>query len=77
MKADTEKSYLILSSKTLKKACFGGSLVDLSSTERFLGIQTDSDLAFGEHISFLYNKVENKINVLSRLLNYMSLDKRR
>ena len=77
MKANTGKSYLILTSKTSKKAYFGRYLVDLSLTKKFLGIETDSDLAFGEHISFLCNKVENKINVLSGLVNYMPFDKGR
>ena len=45
------------------------------STEKLLGIQIDSDLTFDEHISSICNKVAKKINVLSRLVNYMSLDK--
>ena len=36
----------------------------------------DSDLTFDKHISFICNnKVGKKINVLSRLVNYMSFDK--
>ena len=42
-----------------------------------LGIQIDSDPTFDEHISSICNKVGKKINVLSRVANYMSLDKRR
>ena len=77
MKANPKKSHLLLSSKTPKKAYFDGALVESSSTEKFLKIQIDSDLTFDEHISFTCNKVVKKINVLSRLVNYMSFDKRR
>ena len=45
------------------------------STEKLLGIQIDSDLTFDEHISSICNKVAKKINLLSRLVNYMSFDK--
>ena len=50
-------------------------MVESSSIEKLLGIQIDSDLTFDEHISSICNKVGKKINVLSRLVNYMSLDK--
>ena len=53
-------------------------MVESSSTEKLLGIQSDSDLTFDEHISSLYNKVGKNINVRSCLVvNYMSLDKHR
>ena len=77
MKANPEKSHLPLSFKTPKKAYFGGALVESSSTENLLEIQIDSDLTFDEHISSICNKVAKKIDVLSRLVDYMSLDKRR
>ena len=79
MKANPEKSHLLLSSKTpkKKKAYFGGALVESSSTEKLLEIQIDSDLTFDEHISSICNKVGKKINELIHLVNYMSLDKHR
>ena len=77
MKANPEKSHLLLSSKTPKKAYFGGALVESSSTEKLLGIQIHSDLTFDEHISSICNKVGKKINVLIHLVNYMSFDKHR
>ena len=76
MKANREKSHLFLSSKTQKKASFGGALVESNSTEKLLGIQTDFDLTFDEHVTSICNKPGKKINVLSRLVNYMSLDRR-
>ena len=47
-------------SKTPKKAYFSGTLVESSSTEKFLGIQIDSDLTFDEHISSICNKIGKK-----------------
>ena len=64
-------------SKIPKKAYFDGALVESSSTEKLLGIQIDSDLTFDEHISSICKKVGKKINLLSRLVNHMSFDKRR
>ena len=60
MKANTEKSQLLLNCK-LRKNFFGGVLVESSSTKKFLGIQIDSDLTFDEDISSICNKV-GKIN---------------
>ena len=77
MKANPEKSHLLSSSKTPKKAYFGEALVETSLTERLLEIQNDSDLTSDEHISSICNKVGKNINVLNRLVNYMSFDKRR
>ena len=64
-----------LSSKLPKKVYFGGALVKSSSTEKLLGIQIDPDLTFVKHISSICDKVGKKINALSHLVNYMSLDK--
>ena len=61
-----------MSPNILKKAYFGGALVESSSTEKFI----DSDLTFDEHIYSICNKVGKKIYVLSCLANYMSSDKR-
>ena len=63
--------------QTPKKAYFGGTFVESSSSEKLLGSKIDSDLTFEEHISSIRNKLAKKINVLSGLVNYMSLDKRR
>ena len=73
----SEKSHLLLSSETPRKAYIGETFVESSLTEKLLGIQSDSDLNFDEHISSICNKVAKKINVLSRLVNYMSLGNRR
>ena len=44
MNSNPEKSHLLLSSKTPKKAYFGTTLVESSSTEKMLGTQIDSTL---------------------------------
>ena len=73
MKANHEKSHLLLSTKTQKKKAFGGALVESRSAKKLLGISIDFDLTFDEHIS----STCKIINVLNRLGYYMSFDKRR
>ena len=68
MKANPEKSHLLLNSKTSKKVYFGRAFVKPSSTEKLLGIQIDSDLTFDEHISSICNKVAKKIKHSAALL---------
>ena len=72
MKANPEKSHLLLSSKTPKKAYFGRALVESSSTEKLLGITIDSDLTFDEHISSICNEVGKKKLMYSAALLIIS-----
>ena len=61
MKANSEKSHLLLRSKTPKKAYFAGALGESSSTKKLFGIQIDSDLTLTS-IFLLYGtkQVKNK-----------------
>ena len=68
MKATPEKSHLVLSYKAPKKDYFGGALVESCSTEKWLGIQIDSDLTFDEHISSICNKVAKRLMYSTALL---------
>ena len=68
MKANPEKSHLLLSSKTSKKVYFGVAFVKPSTTKKFLGIQIDSDLTFDEHISSICNKVAKRLMYSTALL---------
>ena len=61
--------------KNSEKSLFWWNLVDSNSIEKLLGIHIDSGLTFDEHIFSICNKIGNKINVLSILVNYMSFDK--
>ena len=73
MKSNPEKSHLLLSSKTPKKAYFGAALVESSPTEKYLEFRLI--LTFDEHISSVCNKVGKKNNVFNCFVNYMSFDK--
>ena len=64
MKKKPKKSHL--SSKTPKKAYFGGALAERSSTEKLLEIQIDSDFTFNKYTLTISNKVGKKINAVSR-----------
>ena len=46
-----------------------------SSSEKLLGIITDSKLNFKEHLEGISKKASRKVNVLSRITPYMSLTK--
>ena len=61
----------------LRKKLIGRALVESSSTEKLLGIQIVSNLTFNEHTPSICNKVGKKVNVLSRLVNYMAFEKYR
>ena len=76
MKANFERSHLLLSLKTPRKAYFSGAMVEQNSTETLLGIQIDFDLTFDENISSICKNLGKKINAFDRLVNYMSFNKR-
>ena len=42
-----------------------------------LGLNTDRNLNFNEHVSSLYRKVGNKLSVLASLSNFMTFEQRR
>ena len=71
VKANPEKNHLPLSSKNPRKVYFVGALRELSSTEKWLGIQNDFDFTFDEHIFSICNKVGKKLNILIRLVSYV------
>ena len=75
MKVNPQTSHFCLSLKTPKKGIFWWSLGRIKFN--LLGIQVDSEFTFDEHICSICNDVGKKIAVLSRLVNYMSFDKRR
>ena len=61
----------------LRKKLIGRALVESSSNEKLLGIQIDSNLTFNEHTPSICNEVGKKVNVLSRLVDYMAFEKYR
>lgn len=60
MKANPEKSCLLLSSKTPEKAYFDGDLIESCSIEKLFRVKSGSVLAFDEHIFSMCKKVGKK-----------------
>ena len=77
MKANTEKCHLLLSTKDTLTAKIGESIIKNSEHEKLLGVLLDNQLSFKKHINNLCSKAIQKLNALSRISSYMSLDKRR
>ena len=60
MKANPEKSSLLLSSKTLEKAYFDGDLIESCSIEKLFRVKFGPVLAFDEYIFSMCKKVGMK-----------------
>ena len=54
-----------------------GTKLASSSYEKLLGILTDRDLSFDNHIKSLYKRAGQKLNALARTSNYLTRDQKR
>ena len=72
MKANPEKSHVLLSETQDIQVPLQDSLIKSSKSEKLLGIIIDKDLNFEEHITNLCKKASQKLNAISRLTPYMS-----
>ena len=77
MKANPGKSHILLSNKKTEKVKINDVVLTSRVEEKLLGIILDSELRFEKHITDICNKASQRINVLSRITSYMSLNKRR
>ena len=57
-------------------ANIGNYKIQESNKQKLLGLDTDRNLNFNEHLSPLCRKASNKLSVLQRLSNFMSLKQR-
>ena len=62
----------MLRTKNFIDVCPEEACLTSSSTEKILGIKTDSILKYDEHVSDLCDKVSTKSNALCRIAGYMS-----
>ena len=74
MKANPGKCHLLLSTKSPEVVSIDGIQITSSTSETLLGITTDSELNFENHLSAKCNKVSRKINALGRSANYMPIE---
>ena len=77
MKANSDKSHLILSTDKVCQAIINNDTIYNSKSEKLLGITIDSGLKFDEHLTNLCNKASQKLSALARVSYYMSLQQKR
>ena len=71
--ADSSKSHFLISPYETKYLQIQNSCIKASSSEELLGIKTDSDLAFHDHIISSCSKANKEPGALSRISNYVGL----
>ena len=76
-KANASKCHLFLSPFNAKSINIKSSVIEGSSSEKFLGITNDSTFTFEKHINELCKKGSLKLHALTRCAKFMSTEKRR
>ena len=76
MKANSDKSHLLLSCKQPSTVTIDDTFIESNVKEVLLGIIIDRDLKFDDRVNNLCKKACQKFNALSRLAPFMNLDKR-
>ena len=77
MKANSDKSHLILSCAEATTAVIDGLPIVSSKTEVLLGITIDRELKFDDHVNRLCKKASLKLNALARIAPFMNVSKKR
>ena len=77
MKANSDKSHLIMSCTEATTAMIDGLPIDSSKTEVLLGITINHELKFDEHVDYLCKKASLKLNALARVARSMNVSKKR
>ena len=77
MKANSDKSHILLSCNEPSKLVIDGSSIETNTKQVLRGITVDKDLKFDDHVNRLSKKVWQKRNVLARLASYMNIEKKK
>ena len=77
MKANTDKSHLLLSGNNKVTANIDGNIIESEESQVLLGVTIDSNLSFDKHINNLCKNAGAKLNALARIAGYMDIKKRR
>ena len=75
MKANSDKSHLVMSCAEATTVMIDGLPIDSSKTEVLLGITIDHELKFDNHIN-LCKKASLKLNALARIAPFMNVSKK-
>ena len=76
MKANTEKSHLLLSGSNRLTANIDGNVIESEDNRILLGKTIGSNLSFKKYINDLCTKASAKLNAVARISGYMDLPKR-
>ena len=76
MKANSDKSHLLLSTSTSSTANINGDIIKNSESEKLLGVMIDYKLNFEEHLSKVCDKASQKLNAFARISSYMNISQR-
>ena len=77
MKANSDKSHLLLSTSTSSTANINGDIIKNSESEKFLEAAIDYKLNFEEHLSNVFDKASQKLNTLARISSNMNINQRK
>ena len=77
MKANISKCHLLVNKKDEVTIRIGDTEIKNSEYEKLLGIKVDTKLNFNEHLNDIISKASCKVNVMSRVMPYMSLSKKK
>ena len=77
MKANIRKCHLLVNKKDEVVLNLGETEIKNSDSEKLLGIKVDAKLNFNEHLNDIISKANRKVNILSRVVPYMSLSKKK
>ena len=76
MKANSDKSNLIMSCAEATTAMIDGLPIDSSKTEVLLGIPINHEFKFDDHVNRLCKKSSLKLNALARIASFMNVSKK-
>ena len=77
MKANSDKSRILLSCNEPSTTLIDGSSIESNTKELVLGITIDRDLKCDEHVNNLCKKACQKLDALVRIASFMDVDKKR
>ena len=77
MKANSDKSHLLMSCSGISTPLIDGFSVNSSIKEVLLGITIDKELKFDDHVNNLCKKACQKLNALARIAPFMNIEKKR
>ena len=75
MKSNLEKCHLLVTSRKPVRVNIEDHIICNSREKKLLGVKIDSQLLFQSHVSPFYKKASQKLHALSKITNYMDLEK--